>query len=312
MWLDEKISFYECAADNQGAITTYREILLTRFAVPHNFYYKVYPEDTTSYPKGKWVNGMANDLDTIIKIRTEQVSKSEQAVLKQTMQCFTPAGLLKSKKKGSIEEINRTGIMQLDFDYNDILDYDVEELKQCVFSLDFIAFSGLSCSGKGFYALALISEPYKLNEYAEHCFNILLDYGIKADTTKGRNVNDLRFVSYDSNMLIRENPKPLLIKRFKSKSKPAIRQTTPKLINDNTGSNLIKSELKKLQTVQVGSRWATVQQVAYTLGGLNDNHLLQTIKDIINTNSAFMNEEIKYSKCAEDCFTAGTLKPLNQ
>jgi hypothetical protein len=33
----------------------------------------------------------------------------------------------------------------------------------------------------GFYALALIAEPDKLSDYAEHCFEVLKDYGIQPD-----------------------------------------------------------------------------------------------------------------------------------
>jgi hypothetical protein len=76
------------------------------------------------------------------------------------MQCFTLAGLLKTKKQGQVEELNRTGLMQLDFDYESIKDYDIEKLELAVFDLPFTAFCGLSCSEKkGFYALVLVAEP---------------------------------------------------------------------------------------------------------------------------------------------------------
>jgi hypothetical protein len=237
MWLNNKISLYECAADNAGTVTTFRDVLLTRFAVPHKYYYKIYPADKIAYPKGKWVSGNVNDLDTIIKLR-KGVSKEEKTTLKQTMQCFTPAAVLKTKKKGAVEEINRTGILQLDFDYADIHEYDINELMQCVFSLDFMAYCALSCGGKGLYAFALIAEPYKLEAYAEHCFNVLLKYGVKADTTKGRNVNDLRFVSWDGNMMIRPNPKPLQVKRFYS-IKPSTRVSSNKPIHTTSNNALL-------------------------------------------------------------------------
>src|SRR4051794_18780564 len=121
MWMDQQVSFYECAADNVGQPATFRQILRSRFAVEHNYYYK----------KQKWVNGTTNDLNTIITLCEGKLEKSQHVELKQTMQCYTPAALLKSKKQGAIEEISRTGILQLDFDYNDIKDYDVEDLKQC-------------------------------------------------------------------------------------------------------------------------------------------------------------------------------------
>ncbi len=202
--------------------------------------------------------------------------------------------------------------MQLDFDYADIKEYDVEDLKQAIFSLPFVAYCGLSCSGAGFYALVSIAEPHKLNAYAEHCFNVLLTkYGIKADTTKGRNVNDLRFLSYDKNMLIRENPEPLLIKHFKAIQAPQQRNNTNYSPNaKKSNSALLNKELKALNEVMIGNRWGTVQKVAFTLGGLEDRNFLLDIENSIKNNSAFAGEEEKYLECAKDCFEAGRKQPL--
>ena len=202
--------------------------------------------------------------------------------------------------------------MQLDFDYKDINEYDVEDLKQAVFNLQFIGFCGLSCSGTGFYALGLIAEPGRLSMYAEHCFEVLLKYGIKADTSKGKKPENLRYVSYDANMLWREDPTPLDLTHFKQKQatkKATAITNTKKYSNDS--SSLVNRELNTLQSSQVGERWQTVQKVAFTLGGLNDGSLLETIKQTIQNNSSFAGEETKYLKCAEHCFNDGLLAPLN-
>jgi hypothetical protein len=320
MWLDKRVSLYDCAADNRGRIVTFREVLLSHFAIEHEYYYKTYPDDKVTYPKGKWISGEVNDLNTMMKLRYGSLEKSEQVTLKQTMQCFTPAALLKSKKQGCIEEVERTGLMQLDFDYNDTKEYDIEELKQCVFSLPFVAFCGVSCSGKGFYALVAIAEPSRLNEYAEHCFKVLLEHGIKADTTKGRNINDLRFVSYDGNMLIRETPAPLLIPRLNQQQqrKEAVSNPTYQTSYKATGSQLnkelkvLQSGLKELSEVQPGNRWKTVQKVSYTIGGLGNSNYLFDIKSCINCNPSFSGEESKYIECAQVCFNEGITKPLPQ
>lgn len=312
MWLEDlQVSFYKCPADNTGVAATFRQVLLSRAAGDHEWYYKDYSADKQAFPKGKWVNGVSNDLNTIIKLSSVPLEQSEKTILKQTMQCFTPSCLLKTKKKTAIEEIKRTGILQLDFDYNDIKEYDVEELKRCVFSLPFIAFCSLSCSQKGFYALALIAEPDKLKEYAEHCFNVLLDYGIKADTTKGRNVNDLRFLSYDENILIRENPEPLQIKHFRKKQQPKT-VTTVKSNNTiyNKDSKIVRNGLKSISEAQPGQRWQTVQKVSYTLGGLGDSNILFDINSCINSNPSFTGEETKYIECATICFNEGMTRPI--
>ena len=224
------------------------------------------------------------------------------------MQCYTPSASLKSKKKTSIEEIERNGILQLDFDYEAIKDYDIEELKQAVFSLPFIAFCGLSCSGLGFYALALIEEPQKLSDYAEHCFEVLKSLGVPADTSKGRNINDLRFLSYDANMLIRDNPQPLLIKNFKKKKVQTLAQTGKNRLK--ISNSFINRQLLKIQHAKEGERWAIVQKVAYTLGGLNNLEILGELINTIKNSPQFSGVEAKYCECAEVCFKDGGLKPI--
>jgi hypothetical protein len=301
-WYEQQVSLYKCPADNTGRLVTFRDILFTEFAMEHEWYFKTYNPD-------KWISGFGNDLETIIDLRTKEMTKEEKVLLKQTLQCYTPAAGLSSKKRGKIEEIHRTGIMQLDFDHDAIKDYDLDELKAAVFDLPFIAFVGLSCSGNGFYALVSIAEPYQLNEYAEHCFEVLNKYSIPPDTTKGRNINDLRFVSYDSKMLIREDPQPLKIRSFKRKEVPVVKISNSEF-RSTSNDGLVNHCLRMVAACQVGERWGTVQKAAYTLGGLNDDSLLRQITETIKYSSQFAGLEDKYCECAKVCFNDGRLKPL--
>lgn len=287
-WIDKQVSLYATHSDNTGRPETYRDILLTHF--------------------GK-------DLPAICELRkldkTASSYKTKKLKIKKTLQCYTPAALLETKEHGKLTEINRTGIMQLDFDYADIHEYDIEDLKQCIFDLPFIGFCGLSCSGDGFYALAVIADPLKLSEYAEHCFEVLKSNGIKADESKGKKPENLRYLSYDANMLIRENPEPLHINDFKTK-KQAKKEPAYSFnqYQNNNNNALLNAELKKLNIVQCGERWATVQKSAYTIGGLYNPSFIYDIKNAINSNPAFNGEEDKYLKCAQVCFEAGMKQPL--
>lgn len=300
-WLNRKVSLYSCLADNVGTSATLREILFTKFSVDHDYFFK-------HYESGKWISGTINDLETIIDLRTRahEMTKDERLMLKQTLQCYTPAGLLQTKKKDQIVEVNRSGLMQLDFDYEAIKDYDIQELKRAVFDLlPFVAFCGLSCGGNGFFALVEIQEPDRLKEYAEHCFEIFNKYSIPPDTTKGRNVNDLRFLSYDANMLIRDNPKPLKIKRFNAPKISAKVITHPKSFDAKAP---IKWAVQSIQSAQVGNRFETVRKVAYTLGGYG--YGLEEIKQAIKECSQFAGVESKYLTHADEGFEAGRKKPI--
>jgi len=288
-WIDKQVSLYTTFNDNTGQPATYREIIFSLFA---------------------------KDLPAIIGLRKLDREATDYKIqakpFKAGLQCFTPAALLVNKAQGNVIEINRTGVMQLDFDYDGIKDYDLEEIKQCVFRLPFIGFCGTSCSGSGFYALALIAEPERLSEYAGHCFEVLKGYGIKADESKGKKPENLRFISYDANMLVRNNPEPLHVSQFKAKQAPKVIQPYTFTPSQNSNSNAaLNAGLKELQDVQSGSRWETVQKTAYSIGGLNNYSFLQDIMNTINSNPAFTGEELKYCKCAKDCFNAGISKPFN-
>lgn len=288
-WIDKQVSLYNAHWDNTGRAATYRDIILSDFA---------------------------QNMNTIMQLRKmnkdDHNYNANKVALKSELQCFTPAALLACKAKDNVQVIERTGMMQLDFDYKDIKEYDIEELKQSVFSLPFVGFCGRSCSGDGFYALVLIAEPEKLSDYAEHCFEILKYHGINPDESKGKKVENLRYVSYDSNMLIRENPEPLKVIHFRRKEvkKTPVYTTTPREYKSNN-TGLINKKISEVLNVAVGDRWATVQSAAYTLGGLSDPQAIYLIEDAIRSNSSFSGQEEKYLKCANTCFKEGLLNPLN-
>jgi hypothetical protein len=285
-WQEKRVSLYRTHSDNIGRPATLRDIIMSA--------------------------GL-QDISTLIELRKldpeQRGYKKLTYPFKGSLQAFTPAALLATKEKENVKVIEMSGMLQLDFDYEKIKKYDIEELKQAVFALPFIGFCGLSCSGTGFYALAAIGDTRKLTQYAEHCFEIFQEYSIPLDTSKGRNAQDLRYVSYDKNMLIRGNPEVLHVTNFRTK---AIPKEKPKHMTYSfTGcSGLVAAQLNKIRTATIGNRWLSVQQVAFTLGGKGDRSALDNIKQEIISNPEFEGEHEKYFKCAETCFEDGSLKPL--
>lgn len=293
--MDKQVSFYKNHSDKIGRPATYRQILLSLFGDCFPTIYLLRQLE------------VAHDAGRI----SDEDYRVKKVKMKAKLPCFAPAALLQSRAAGNIIEIERTGLLQLDFDYAGIKDYDIEELKECVFSLPFIGFCGLSCSGKGFYALALIAEPERLNKYADHIFNVLIEHVIKPDTGKGKNISDLRYLSYDANMLIRENPEPLKISHFNAQETPKpVKRTNYPPRTFKGSDKRISNGIETLLNVQPGSRWETVQRVAFFFGGLNDSSLLNAINQGIESNSSFAGDEKKYLKCADNCFKAGSQKPL--
>lgn len=300
MWLDQQVSLFNTHHSQVGTITTLRDILFTAFAVPHD---------------GR------NDLDTILDLRKLDPSDAEYDIkkrkLKSTMQGYTPAatmttrGLTDEEKKAGmkIEDkvIARTGIVPIDFD--DLEQYDINEVKQAIGALPFVGYCGKSVSGRGLFALVVTAEPSKQKEYAAHLWDVFDHYGIPPDRTKGGNVNDLRYVSYDSNPICKDYPEPLHIKRFKPKPAPKSQIQVKVYQSDEMKKvKAVNNAVSNIQAAQVGQRWGIVQHWAYSLGGFGDSGLLDILQDAIKATPAFTGQEDKYCKCAIDCFNDGKQK----
>jgi hypothetical protein len=254
-------------------------------------------------------------IETILELRKLKPEdpgyKIQKERLKAKLPGFTPAAHVIDRSTDNRKIGKPTGIMQIDFDYGQVKQYDPNELKQAIFSLPFVGYVGLSCSGTGFFALVAIAEPDKLRSYAINTFAIFSDYGIQPDRSKGRNYHDLRYVSYDANPLIRDNPETLRITHFRTKPAPegsTSRHSTYEFTG--AGNGLLNSQLQHIRTATIGCRWASVQRASFTMGGKRDEAALEAIKEEIKLNPAFDGQHAKYLKCAEDCFKAGTSSPI--
>lgn len=288
-WKDKQVSLYTSHSERAGRVRSLREILFSDF--------------------GENINDIVQ-LRNLDRNAPDYEQKKREH--KNRLQCFALNELTDRK-----DVVNYSGLMQIDFDKKDCEGYDINELKQAVFSLPFIAFVSLSCSGDGFYALAAIAEPKKQKEYALHIFDVLEQYGLTCDKSKGRNFNDLRYVSYDANWLERDEVEPLRITHFKPVFKPLAAtkyNTRNKAVNGNHAP-LITSQVNNIASAQIGQRWHTVQAAAYTLGGkvgvgLDANEGLSALIQAIENNTAFAGEQDKYKDCARVCFEAGRAQPM--
>lgn len=281
-WLDTKVSFYGNghADTTPGLALSLRQILLTEFVywLPVIIQLKNLDPDDRDY---------------------EQKKRS----LKRKLAAYALNGL--ESRRGKV--LYHSGLLQLDWDFGSIKDYDIDELIKAVFDLPFIAFCGKSCTGRGFYAFATIAEPNRLRQYAEHCFLVFDKYGIPVDTSKGRNYNDLRYVSYDCNMMIRDNPVPLKIKRFRNN--PIQVSARHFSLRSNAKDRRITKGLDDIRLAQPGRRFDTVRRVAYMTGGIPGTSIDWIIEAIINS-SQYDGYEDHCIRCARDAFNAGMKQPI--
>lgn len=110
---------------------------------------------------------------------------------KRSMPCYTPSGVFSVRNSEGL--IKHSGMLCIEWDAV----ADFSELKELLGSLPFIYYAGLSCSGRGVFALVKIADPTKHRAY----FRAMADYfggvGYQVDES-GKDVCRLRVASYDA------------------------------------------------------------------------------------------------------------------
>lgn len=110
---------------------------------------------------------------------------------KRQMPCYTPSGVFEVRNSEGL--IKHSGVLCIEWDKVE----NVDALKDLLGGLPFIFYAGLSCSGRGVFALVKIAEPIKHREY----FRALSEYfdgiGYEVDRS-GSDVCRLRVASYDA------------------------------------------------------------------------------------------------------------------
>ena len=110
---------------------------------------------------------------------------------KRSMPCYTPSGVFEVRNSEGL--ICHSGVLCVEWDKVE----NVDALKDLLGGLPFIFYAGLSCSGRGVFALIKIADPTKHREY----FRALSEYfggiGYRVDES-GKDVCRLRVASYDA------------------------------------------------------------------------------------------------------------------
>ncbi len=281
-WLNTQVNLYRSGKDLKGKVRTLQEIIFSDFGAN------------------------ISDIVALRKLDHDAPNyKDEKRKIKDKLQMHTVAALLTTRGKDVQDRIkSKTGLTQIDLDKVEEQGFDIEEMKQFLFSFPFTCFVSKSCSGDGIYAIIAIDAAANLKEAMQHLAEVFTKAGINIDTSKGGNLTDCRYVSYDANMLWREDVEPLKIKRNKPVKNQAAHNTTVKTNGNN--APLIASQVQHILNAQIGQRWQTVQRAAYTLGGIGEG--LEQLEQAIFSNPAFEGETSKYLKCLNDCYQAGTQK----
>ncbi len=119
-------------------------------------------------------------------------------VAKRSLPCYTPSGVFSVRNSEGLVE--HSGMLCVEWDKVE----DCSELKDLLGGLPFIYYAGLSCSGRGVFAIVKIADPSKHRAY----FRALSDYfggiGYEVDRS-GSDVCRLRVASWDGSPIFNPN-----------------------------------------------------------------------------------------------------------
>lgn len=156
-------------------------------------------------PKTVWLDEiLSNEKYKFLVQKIRSITdETEQKKLKLKLPCFMPSCEIDANGK-----FIHTGIMCVDIDPQHNPDVsNFSDFKELARRIDCVAYCSLSARGQGFFALIPISNP---NRHLEHFLSLKLDFarcGITIDP-QCKNVNRLRFVTYDADPYINLNAKP--------------------------------------------------------------------------------------------------------
>lgn len=144
--------------------------------------------------------------DTVLQLRNEP-DPAKKKNLKLSLPgivtgCHIEPG--RPRHRDNIETL--TGWMQVDIDPGDNPSIsDWAEVRDELSNISYFAYTGLSSSGRGVWALVKVRRPELLKEYHTNMqHDIRTRYGITIDPSKGGNPTDLRFYSYDPGAVIKD------------------------------------------------------------------------------------------------------------
>lgn len=137
----------------------------------------------------------------VLRANVPTMEKTAISNAKSGFPLITTAGVFESDTKESLQEY--TGLICLDID-KDIANLELKKKEVC--SLPYVAYCGLSITGRGLMAIIRVSENPRL--FTAH--HISLENEVGNVCPSGRSINKMRFYSYDSDAYFNLNPEPYL------------------------------------------------------------------------------------------------------
>ena len=154
----------------------------------------------------KWVIDLGYTYkQPIDKLRSMEYHSKEQKDYKIDFPCWFVGGLFPIEKTEDEDIISYSNILSIDIDKKDNKDIDINKIKNELFKLPYVFMISKSISGEGIYVLILVEDGKYTKEYYTYISNLWSkQYNLNIDN-QCTNIGRKRYISYDDNLLIKDD-----------------------------------------------------------------------------------------------------------
>ena len=195
----------------------------------------------------------------------QTTDKAKRDELKATLPAITPSGLFTYRQAASLLPDGHSRLIQFDIDFADnkqIRNY--ANLKDQLIKLRFVAYCGLSVSGKGYWGLVPIAYPERHGQHFDALRRVFAHYGIKLDD-KPRNVASLRGYSYDAEGYFAKEV--ILFELCDEPLPPPVRTYDSSQFADADDGKLLTRIVRMVEEAGEGNRHGMLLKAARLAGG---------------------------------------------
>jgi hypothetical protein len=257
----------------------------------------------------------AGTIELIQSIRKE-IDEKKRNQLKTQLNVYTPC-VLSGQRRTKAEILEFSGLLALDFDKLESVDYAKEFKKYLFDEYPFLYASWLSSSGKGVRAIVKIPRSKSVDEFKSYYHGLgnehMMAY-IGYDKAPQNPVLPL-FQSHDPNLLYRETAETWTKKYItpppkKIESYPLYRGTQEQ---ERHVINIVNKAIDKI----TDNGHPQLRAIAFALGGyvgsgyIDYGVAISHINRLIESNAYLSQKHEVYKKTAQEMIESGQSKPLN-
>jgi hypothetical protein len=265
--------------------------------------------------------GLINDISNpddftqclIDEIRSEN-DEDKRSKLKWMLKGYTPSVLLNERRKLD-NVISYSGLMPLDFDKLESLEY-AQEFKQYLFEqYPFIYASWLSSSGKGVRALVHIPVCESIDDYRQYFNGLAHEHmmGYTGFDKAPKNAVLPLFQSHDPDLLYRESA--YIWSNKYTPPEPPPKQKIPIIGNDKNRISVQRLTQSAIDKIKDNGH-PQLRGASFALGGyvgagyIDEYDAIDMMDSMIESNNYLSTKHKVYKQTARDMIKSGQNKPL--